>query len=43
MQKRLQASWYSMDFQHGVKFDLTISTGDTLCRGHALFAADRPR
>jgi hypothetical protein len=27
--KRLQASWYGMDFQHGVKFDLTISTGDT--------------
>jgi hypothetical protein len=26
--KRLEASWYSMDFQHGVKFDLTISTGD---------------
>ncbi len=26
--KKLQASWYSMDFQHGVKFDLTISTGD---------------
>jgi hypothetical protein len=26
--KRLQASWYSMDFQHGVKFDLTIATGD---------------
>ncbi len=29
VQKRLVASWYSMDFQHGVKFDLTISTGDT--------------
>jgi len=29
VQKRLQASWYGMDFQHGVKFDLTISTGDT--------------
>jgi hypothetical protein len=29
VQKRLQASWYSMDFQHGVKFNLTISTGDT--------------
>jgi len=27
--KRLLASWYSMNFQHGVKFDLTISTGDT--------------
>ncbi|MGA3161640.1 MAG: hypothetical protein ABSC77_10515 [Terracidiphilus sp.] len=30
MQKRLLASWYSMNFQHGVKFDLTISTSDTL-------------
>jgi hypothetical protein len=29
VQQRLQASWYSMDFQHGVKFDLTIATGDT--------------
>jgi hypothetical protein len=29
VQKRLQSSWYGMDFQHGVKFDLTISTGDT--------------
>lgn len=29
VQKRLQASWYSMNFQHGVKFDLTIATGDT--------------
>lgn len=29
VQKRLQSSWYSMNFQHGVKFDLTISTGDT--------------
>ena len=29
VRKRLQASWYSMDFQHGVKFDLTISTGDS--------------
>lgn len=28
MSKRLQASWYSMDFQHGVKFQLTIATGD---------------
>jgi len=28
VRKRLVASWYSMDFQHGVKFDLTISTGD---------------
>jgi hypothetical protein len=28
VRKRLEASWYSMDFQHGVKFDLTISTGD---------------
>jgi hypothetical protein len=29
IRKRLIASWYSMDFQHGVKFDLTISTGDS--------------
>ncbi len=30
VQKRLEASWYSMNFSHGVKFDLTISTGDTI-------------
>lgn len=29
VQKRLVASWYAMDFQHGVNFDLTISTGDS--------------
>lgn len=29
VKKRLQASWYAMSFQHGVKFDLTLSTGDT--------------
>lgn len=29
VRKRLQASWYSMEFQHGVRFDLTIETGDT--------------
>ena len=29
VRKRLEASWYSMDFQHGVRFDLTIATGDT--------------
>ena len=29
VQQRLLASWYSMNFQHGVKFDLTISTGDS--------------
>ncbi len=29
VKQRLQSSWYSMNFQHGVKFDLTISTGDT--------------
>jgi hypothetical protein len=29
VRKRLEASWYSMNFQHGVKFDLTIQTGDT--------------
>jgi hypothetical protein len=30
VRKRLVGSWYSMNFQHGVKFDLTISTGDSL-------------
>jgi hypothetical protein len=30
VRKRLQASCYSMDFQHGVKFDLTLSTGDSI-------------
>ncbi len=29
VQQRLQASWYSMNFQHGIKFDLTIQTGDS--------------
>lgn len=29
VRQRLVDSWYGMDFQHGVKFDLTISTGDT--------------
>jgi hypothetical protein len=29
VKKRLLASWYAMDFQHGVKFDLTLATGDT--------------
>ncbi|MFZ0338840.1 MAG: hypothetical protein WAL45_12460 [Terracidiphilus sp.] len=29
VRQRLDASWYSMDFQHGVRFDLTIATGDT--------------
>jgi hypothetical protein len=29
VRKRLLGSWYGMDFQHGVKFDLTISTGDS--------------
>jgi hypothetical protein len=28
VRKRLLGSWYAMDFQHGVKFDLTIATGD---------------
>jgi hypothetical protein len=28
VRKRLEASWYAMDFQHGVRFDLTIATGD---------------
>jgi hypothetical protein len=29
VRSRLLASWYSMNFQHGVKFDLTLSTGDS--------------
>jgi hypothetical protein len=29
VRKRLQVSYYGMDFQHGVKFDLTIVTGDS--------------
>jgi hypothetical protein len=29
VRKRLDSSWYGMDFQHGVKFDLTIATGDS--------------
>jgi hypothetical protein len=29
VRKRLLASWYTMNFQHGVKFNLTISTGDS--------------
>jgi len=29
VKKRLQATWYSLNFQHGVKFDLTLSTGDS--------------
>ena len=28
VRKRLLNSWYTMEFQHGVKFDLTIATGD---------------
>jgi hypothetical protein len=28
VRKRLLISYYTMDFQHGVKFDLTIHTGD---------------
>jgi hypothetical protein len=27
--QRLEASWYSMDFTHGVVFNLTIETGDS--------------
>src|SRR5260370_32112712 len=33
VRKRLLVSWYSMDFQHGVKFDLTIGTGDAFAAG----------
>ena len=29
IRKRLESSWYSMNFTHGVKFALTIQTGDT--------------
>ncbi len=29
VRKRLQGSWYAMDFQHGVTFNLTIATGDS--------------
>ena len=29
VKQRLQSTYYSMDFQHGVKFDLTIQTGDS--------------
>jgi hypothetical protein len=29
VKKHLEASWYGMDFQHGVKFNLTIATGDS--------------
>jgi len=29
VRKRLTSSWYSMNFAHGVKFDLTIATGDS--------------
>jgi len=29
VKKRMEASWYAMDFQHGVRFDLTIETGDS--------------
>ena len=29
VKQRLQATWYSMDFQHGVNFNLTIQTGDS--------------
>ena len=28
VQKRLLLSWYSLDFQHGVTFNLTLTTGD---------------
>jgi len=29
VKKHLEASWYGMDFQHGVSFNLTIDTGDS--------------
>jgi hypothetical protein len=30
VKQRLEGSWYSMDFTHGVRFELTIATGDSL-------------
>ena len=30
VRKRMEACWYSMDFKHGVKFELTLVTGDTI-------------
>lgn len=30
VRKRLGTSWYSMNFQRGVKFNLTVVTGDTI-------------
>ena len=29
VKQRLEGSWYAMDFAHGVRFDLTIQTGDS--------------
>ena len=29
VKQRLQATWYSMSFTHGVDFNLTIQTGDS--------------
>jgi hypothetical protein len=29
VKKHLEVSWYGMNFQHGVKFNLTIATGDS--------------
>lgn len=29
VKQRLQSSWYSMNFQHGVRLDLTVQTGDS--------------
>jgi hypothetical protein len=28
VKKRMVASWYTMNFQHGVRFDLSVVTGD---------------
>ena len=28
VKKRMVASWYTMNFQHGVKFDMSVVTGD---------------
>jgi hypothetical protein len=43
VRKRLEASWYSMDFQHGVQFNLTIATGERLRCGKAGVELDRHR
>jgi len=43
VQKRLQASWYGMDFQHGVKFGPDHLDRRHFCRGDDFIAADGGR